>query len=119
MEEEIQDLRRYALLHGIETKMAKEGILFRFPASCYFAKQHIDKHSMLASLRDKLNTLPPSPLRMNQSRFDGSMVARIKNFGQRRARRAPPPLADMRIIERFGVPRVSGRSVGLVWIGSY
>ncbi|KAL0639902.1 hypothetical protein Q9L58_000993 [Maublancomyces gigas] len=104
MKDEIQDLRRYALLHGIETKMAKQGISLRFPASCYFAKKHIDKHSMLTGLRDKLNALPPSPLRMNQSRFDGSTVALIKNSGRRRARRAPP-LADMGIIERFGVPR--------------
>lgn len=90
MKDEIQDLRRYALLHGIETKMAKEGILLRFPASCYFAKLHIDKHSMLASLRDKqINTLPPSPLHMNQSRFDGSMAAPAKNSSQFRAHRAP------------------------------
>lgn len=89
MKDETQDLRRYALLRGIETKMAKEGISLRFPASRYFAKLYIDRLSVLASLRYKqANTLPPSPLRINQSRFDGSTTALINNASQRRARRA-------------------------------
>lgn len=84
-----QDLRRYALLHSFESRISG-GISVRFLTRFHFANLlHTGKHKMIAKLRHKqANTLPPSPLRVSQSRFDGPMAALVKNALQRRALRA-------------------------------